>query len=82
LCEGASGQAIAECRDTEIGRKYAVQLDSGAGCAARTWASGYHDSGRQWSYVKNAFDKWLELAVQRLAALCEKNRSQCQEKLT
>jgi hypothetical protein len=42
--DGASGKVLAECRDTEIGRKYAANLDAGATHAAQTWASGYLSS--------------------------------------
>jgi hypothetical protein len=67
--DGGSGKVIAECRDTEIGRKYAADLDAGAVGAAQTWASGYLNSFQEWSYAKNAFDKWSALTAQRLAAL-------------
>jgi hypothetical protein len=67
--DGASGTVVAECRDTEIGRKYAADLDAGATGAAQTWASGYLNSFQSWSYAKNAFDKWSALTAQRLAAL-------------
>jgi hypothetical protein len=67
--DGASNRVIAECRDTEIGRKYAADLDSGAVGAAQTWASGYLNSFQSWSYAKNAFDKWSALTAQRLAEL-------------
>jgi len=67
--DGASNKVLAECRDTEIGRKYAADLDAGAAGAAQTWASGYLNSFQSWSYAKNAFDKWSALTAQRLAAL-------------
>jgi hypothetical protein len=67
--DGASGAILAECRDTEIGRKYAADLDSGAAGAAQTWASGYLNSFQSWSYARNAFDKWSALTAARLAAL-------------
>jgi hypothetical protein len=67
--DGGTGRVIAECRDTEIGRKYAADLDSGAVDAAQTWASGYLNSFQSWSYAKNAFDKWAALTAQRFAAL-------------
>lgn len=69
LVDSASGGILAECRDTEIGRKYAAELDSGAVGAAQTWASGYVNSFQSWSYAKNAFDKWAALTAERLAAL-------------
>jgi hypothetical protein len=67
--DGASGRVLAECRDTEIGRKYAADLNAGVSGAAQTWASGYLNSFQSWSYAKNAFDKWSVLTAQRLAAL-------------
>jgi hypothetical protein len=67
--DGASGAVLAECRDTQIGRKYAADMDAGAAGAAQTWASGYMNSFQSWSYAKNAFDKWSQLTAQRLAAL-------------
>lgn len=67
--DGASGRVLAECRDTEIGRKYAANLDAGATHAAQTWASGYLNSFQSWSYAKDAFAKWSALTAQRLAAL-------------
>jgi hypothetical protein len=67
--DGASGRILAECRDTEIGRKYAADLNAGVSGAAQTWASGYLNSFQSWSYAKNAFDKWSVLTAQRLAAL-------------
>ncbi len=66
---GADGAIIAECADTQIGRKYAAELDKGAGGAARTWASGYTGSFKAWAYAKDAFDKWSALVARRLAAL-------------
>jgi len=67
--DGASGALIGECRDTEIGRKFAADVNSGAVGAAQTWASGYLNSFQQWTYAKNAFDKWSHLLAQRLASL-------------
>lgn len=67
--DGASGAILAECRDTEIGRKYASDVDSGAVGAAQTWASGYLNSFQAWSYAKNAFDKWSAIVAQRFAEL-------------
>lgn len=69
LRDGAAGTVLAECRDTEIGRKYAADLDAGAVGAAQTWANGYVNSFQSWSYAKNAFDKWSALTAQRFAAL-------------
>ncbi len=67
--DGGSKAIVAECRDTEIGRKYAADMDAGAVGAAQTWASGYVNSFQSWSYAKNAFDKWSALTAQRFAAL-------------
>ncbi len=67
--DGASGAILAECRDTEIGRKYAANMNAGAVGAAQTWASGYLNSFQSWSYARNAFDKWATLTAQRFAAL-------------
>ena len=67
--DGASGNVLAECRDTQIGRKYAAEVNSGADGAASTWANGYLNSFQAWSYAKNAFDKWSLLVAQRLGQL-------------
>ena len=67
--DGASGAILGECRDTEIGRKYAADASSDAGGAAQTWAGGYLNSFQAWSYAKNAFDKWSLQVAQRLAFL-------------
>jgi hypothetical protein len=67
--DGAFGRIIAECADTEIGRKYAADLNAGAAGAAETWVNGYLDSFSQWTYAKNAFDKWASDFARRFAAL-------------
>jgi hypothetical protein len=67
--DGVTGAVLAECRDTEIGRKYAADMNSGVVGAAQTWASGYLNSFQQWSYAKNAFDKWAALVAQRMAEM-------------
>ena len=67
--DGASGDVLAECRDTQIGRKYAAEVNSGADGAATTWANGYLSSFQAWSYAKNAFDKWALLVAKRLGQL-------------
>ena len=67
--DGASGDVLAECRDTQIGRKYAAEVNSGADGAATTWANGYLNSFQAWSYAKNAFDKWALLVAKRLGQL-------------
>ena len=67
--DGASGTILAECRDTQIGRKYAAELDAGAAQAAQTWANGYMSSFQSWGYAKAAFNKWSVLVAKRLAEL-------------
>lgn len=67
ILDGATAKVLAECRDTEVGRKYAAEVDSGASGAAQTWAGGYLNSFQSWSYAKNAFDKWSQLVAQRFA---------------
>jgi hypothetical protein len=66
--DAATGSVLGECRDTEIGRKYAADTSSITG-AATTWASGYFNSFQARSYAKNAFDKWAQLTAQRFTAL-------------
>jgi hypothetical protein len=67
--DGASGKIVAECADTEIGVKYAADMNAGATGAAETWVNGYMDSFKQWTYAKNAFDKWATEFAQRFAQL-------------
>ena len=67
--DGATGAILAECRDTEIGRKYAADMNEGTAGAAQTWASGYVNSFQSWSYARNAFDKWSALTAKRFAEL-------------
>jgi len=67
--DGASGAVLAECRDTEIGRKYAAELNAGAAQAAQTWANGYMSSFQSWGYAKAAFNKWSLLVAKRVADL-------------
>ena len=67
--DSVKGTILGECRDTEIGRKYAADIDSGAATAAKTWASGYLNSFQSWSYAKNAFDKWSVMLAARVKAL-------------
>jgi len=69
LRDGASGRILGECRDTEIGRKYASDLDAGATGAAATWVNGYLNSFQAWAYARNAFDRWSKLIAQRLTQL-------------
>jgi hypothetical protein len=67
--DGASGAVLAECRDTEIGRKYAADVNAGASGAAQTWVGGYLNSFQASPYARNAFDKWSQLVAQRIALL-------------
>jgi len=67
--DGASGAILAECEDTEVGRKYAADLNAGAAGAAQAWVGGYISSFSSWSYAKDAFDKWAALTARRVAAL-------------
>ena len=67
--DGASGTVIAECEDTEVGRKYAADMNAGAAGAAQAWVGGYVSSFNSWSYAKDAFDKWAALTARRLAVL-------------
>jgi hypothetical protein len=69
LRDGATNAIVAECEDTEIGRKYAADLNAGAGGAAQAWVGGYLSSFSSWSYAKDAFDKWAALTARRLAVL-------------
>ena len=78
--DGVTGAVLAECRDTEIGRKYAADMDSGVVDAAKTWAGGYFNSFQSWSYAKNAFDKWSYLVAQRVAELRGDNSAATQAK--
>jgi len=56
--DGVTGAVVAECADTEIGRKYAAALNQGATGAADAWVNGYLDSFTSWSYAQDAFNKW------------------------
>ena len=67
--DGASGRIVAECADMEIGLKYAADMNAGAAGAAESWVSGYMDSFSQWTYAKNAFDKWSADFARRFAQL-------------
>jgi hypothetical protein len=67
--DGASGAVLAECADTEIGRKYAADVDKGAVGATTTWVNGYMDSFSSWSYAQDAFNKWAAEFAQRFNAL-------------
>jgi len=67
--DGATGRIVAECADTEIGLKYAADMNAGVAGAAENWVNGYMDSFAQWTYAKNAFDKWSVEFAQRFARL-------------
>ncbi len=67
--DGVSGRVIAECADTEIGRKYATDLNAGATGAAEAWVNGYLESFTSWSYAKDAFNKWAADFARRYAEL-------------
>ena len=67
--DGASGRVVAECADTEIGLKYAADMNAGAAGAAEAWINGYMDSFSQWTYAKNAFDKWAAEFARRFGQL-------------
>ncbi|MFO1302081.1 MAG: DUF3313 domain-containing protein [Burkholderiales bacterium] len=69
FADGATGANLGECADTQVGRKYAAELDQGVGKAAQTWASGYVGSFQAWTYAKDAFDKWSVQIAQRVAVL-------------
>jgi hypothetical protein len=67
--DGATGSVLAECRDTEIGLKYAADVNAGAVGATQTWIDGYMNSFQQWTYAKDAMDKWSLLIATRFAEL-------------
>ena len=67
--DGASGVVLAECADTQIGRKYAADVDAGAAGATNTWVKGYMSSFQSWSYARDAFDKWARQIATRFAVL-------------
>jgi hypothetical protein len=67
--DGASGAVLAECADTEIGLKYAADLNQGAAKAADAWINGYVDSFTSWTYAQDAFNKWASIFARRLALL-------------
>jgi len=67
--DGGTAKVIGECRDTQIGRKYAADVNASTVGAAQTWASGYLNSFQSWSYARNAFDKWSLLIARRFAEL-------------
>jgi hypothetical protein len=67
--DGVSGAVLGECADTEIGRKYAADVDQGAAGATTTWINGYMNSFTSWSYAQDAFNKWAAEFAQRFKQL-------------
>ncbi|MDM0012179.1 DUF3313 domain-containing protein [Variovorax sp. J22P168] len=67
--DGVSGEVVGECADTQIGLKYAADLDKGATTAAMAWMNGYVSSFTSWSYAKDAFNKWSSAFARRFAVL-------------
>lgn len=67
--DGATGTVLAECADTQIGLKYAADLDKGATTAAEAWMNGYVSSFTSWSYAQDAFNKWSAAFARRFAEL-------------
>ncbi|MDM0050477.1 DUF3313 domain-containing protein [Variovorax sp. J22R115] len=67
--DGASGAVLAECADTQIGLKYAAELNKGATTAAEAWMNGYVSSFTSWSYAQDAFNKWSAAFAHRFAEL-------------
>ena len=69
LRDGATGAVLGECADTEIGLKYAADLNSGAPTAAEAWLNGYVSSFQSWTYAQDAFNKWSALFARRFKEL-------------
>ena len=67
--DGGSGRVIAECADTEIGRKYAADLNHRGSERCRKWMDGYLDSFTSWSDAQDAFNKWASEFAKRFNAL-------------
>jgi hypothetical protein len=67
--DGATGAVLAECADTQIGLKYAADLNKGATTAAEAWMNGYVSSFTSWSYAQEAFNKWSAAFARRFAEL-------------
>lgn len=67
--DGATGAVVGECADTEIGLKYAADLNRGASTAAEAWLNGYVSSFQSWTYARDAFDKWSALFARRFSEL-------------
>lgn len=67
--DGATGAVLGECADTEIGLKYAADLNSGATTAAKAWLDGYASSFQSWTYAQDAFNKWSAAFARRFSEL-------------
>jgi hypothetical protein len=67
--DGATGAILGECADTQIGLKYAADLNKGTATAAEAWMNGYASSFTSWSYAQDAFNKWSSAFARRLAEL-------------
>jgi len=67
--DGATGAVLGECADTQIGLKYAAELDKGSVAAAEAWMNGYVSSFTSWTYAQDAFNKWSSAFARRLAEL-------------
>ena len=67
--DGATGNVVGECADTEIGLKYAADLNKGASTAAQAWLNGYVSSFQSWSYAQDAFNKWSAQFARRFSDL-------------
>jgi hypothetical protein len=67
--DGVTGEVVGECADTEIGLKYAADLNSGAPTAAEAWLNGYVSSFQSWSYAQDAFNKWSAVFARRFKEL-------------
>jgi len=68
LAQRATGSAFTDSRFM-AGICLIADVDAGAVGTAQTWASGYLNSFKAWSYAKNAFDKWSLLVARRFAEL-------------
>jgi hypothetical protein len=67
--DGATGTVVGECADTEIGLKYAADLNGGASTAAEAWLNGYVSSFQSWTYARDAFNKWSADFARRFGEL-------------
>jgi hypothetical protein len=67
--DGVTAAVVAECADTEIGLKYAADLNQGAPTAAEAWLNGYASSFQSWTYARDAFNKWSAVFARRFAQL-------------